>query len=87
MFNLPPASHPASEGLDSSILAEWQRFQTFTEALRKAQAKLVAEPMAKSITLLCLRADDEIWLIRVGRRGGWKKMWNFGRPYVVGAAS
>ena len=33
---------------------------------------------AKSVLSLCLRMDDERWLIQVGPRGGWKKVWNFG---------
>lgn len=33
---------------------------------------------AKSVNIVCLRANDERWLISIGPRGGWKFLWNFG---------
>lgn len=33
----------------------------------------------RRINVIILRADtSERWLISIGRRGGWKKVWNFG---------
>lgn len=33
----------------------------------------------RRVNFIVIRADsDERWLISFGRRGGWKKLWNFG---------
>lgn len=31
-----------------------------------------------SVNIVCLRANDERWLISIGPRGGWKFLWSFG---------
>lgn len=33
---------------------------------------------AECVYIVCIRANDERWLISVGPRGGWKRIWNFG---------
>jgi hypothetical protein len=49
------------------------------EARRNAIAFLGANPVASRVNVIVLRADsDERWLISIGRRGGWRKLWNFG---------
>ena len=49
----------------------------FREAVCKARKNFPAG--AKAVMMVCLRGDDERWLISVGPRGGWRKIWNFGR--------
>jgi hypothetical protein len=57
-----------------------QALPTYREAIRRSVAFLAAETVAKSVDTLCLRADGEVWLIRVGRRGGVKRLKNLGNP-------
>lgn len=50
----------------------------FRAAICAARRTLAGAPDARAINVVCIRADDERWLISVGRRGGWRKVWNFG---------
>lgn len=82
-FALPPMTHPAREAMgDLATVAEilnpanLGRLREFSRALSETRAHFPKG--AKSVNVICLRADDERWLIAVGPRGGWKKLWNFG---------
>jgi hypothetical protein len=82
-FRLPLTNSPAHEAMgDLAHVAEVlnptniTKLPCFGEALRKLRRDFPVG--AKSVNLICLRADDERWLISVGPRGGWKKIWNFG---------
>jgi hypothetical protein len=82
-FRLPLTNSPAREAMgDIAHVAEvlnpanLHRLVDFSTALRNARRNFPAS--AKSVNLICLRSDDERWLISVGPRGGWKKIWNFG---------
>jgi hypothetical protein len=84
-FRLPTADHPAREYLgDMSYLAEVLHpgnvhlLPDFASALRTARKHAAVLPAGSRVNTVCLRADDERWLISVGPRGGWKKLWNFG---------
>jgi hypothetical protein len=84
-FRLPPSNHPAREAMgdmehvvDVLNPANLDRLQDFGAALRNARKAIAAEKAVKAINVICLRADDERWLIRVGKRGGWRRLWNFG---------
>lgn len=48
----------------------------FGAALRSVRANFPKG--AKAVLSLCLRSDDERWLIQIGPRGAWRKVWNFG---------
>jgi hypothetical protein len=49
------------------------------QARRKALEAMAADSAIKRINFIVIRADsDERWLISIGRRGGWRKLWNFG---------
>jgi hypothetical protein len=51
------------------------------QACRSAREMFEADKTGamKRVNVIVIRADsDERWLISVGRRGGWKKLWNFG---------
>jgi hypothetical protein len=52
------------------------------ETLRAAKRTFPKVPCARRLNYIVLRADDRLQLISVGRRGGWKVMWNFG-PYQM----
>lgn len=84
-FRLPLTSSPVREQmgdlvhvveiLDPSNVA---KLPCFRDALRLARRTLAETTGAKRVNVICLRADDERWLISVGPRGGWKMLWNFG---------
>lgn len=85
-FRIPTADHPAREFLGdmahvADVLnpANLSRMATFSDALRSARKSFEAEPAQRAVYVICLRCEnDERWLIRVGKRGGWRKIWNFG---------
>jgi hypothetical protein len=84
-FLLPTLGTPAREACgDISALAEIlnpanaARLPDFHDAVRSARRNIATMPEARALFVICLRGDDERWLIRVGRRGGWKRVWNFG---------
>jgi hypothetical protein len=86
MFRLPTANHPARELLgDMHHVAEVLNpknaaaLLTILEARRLALITLAETPAASRVNYIILRADsDERWLVSFGRRGGWRKEWNFG---------
>lgn len=85
-LRLPPSGHPTRELFEVKQLAEaeQQRFRnlpTFRDAVRAGRDFLKRDKAARSVHSLCLRADGELWLIRVGNRGGFDKVWNFGNPF------
>lgn len=82
-FRLPLQGNPAREACgEMAALVEIlnptnvARLPFFDDALRNARKNFPVG--AKSVAIVCLRADDERWLISVGPRGGWKRLWNFG---------
>lgn len=54
------------------------KLPTLRQAIAQGRVFLANESAAKAVHYVVLRADDERHLIRVGRRGGWRKVWNFG---------
>lgn len=84
-FILPPVGHIAREMAPVEYLVEaldrknLHRLPDFAAARRSVREHFPKG--AKSVCILCLRGDDERWLIEVGPRGGWKKVWNYGRGY------
>lgn len=86
MFHLPTANHPARELLgDMQHVAEVLNpknaaaLLTILQARRLALATLAETPAARRVNYIIIRADsDERWLVSFGRRGGWRKEWNFG---------
>jgi hypothetical protein len=87
-FRLPPVAHPAREAMgDLATLAHTLDPANAASLLSTLQARRSAERTFEADTtgamrrvcFVVLRADsDERWLISFGRRGGWKKLWNFG---------
>lgn len=86
MFNIPIEGSAAREAMgDIAHVAEVLnpknvgKLKCFREAIADARRAVLANPGVKSVNVICIRGDDERWLISVGPRGGWKKIWNFGR--------
>lgn len=85
MFHLPATGTAAREACgDLSTLVEQLhpanvgRLMPTRAALRHCAEQLAGAPAGTRINIVVLRADDERWLISVGRGGGWRKVWNFG---------
>lgn len=82
-FRIPPHNHPAREAMgDLHHVAEILRPSNI--ALLKPMPEAIAWTKrnwpkgVKAINVIIIRGDDERWLIRIGPRGGWRKLWNFG---------
>lgn len=54
------------------------KLRTFREAVTSARQYMAAEPAAKFVNTICLCADGTLQLVRVGQKGGIKRLWNFG---------
>lgn len=84
-FDLPPVNHPSRGYMDFDHIREVldakniDKLASFRSAIIQARNTLKNCQAAKGITIVCIRHDDERWLIKVGRRGGWKCLWNFGK--------
>jgi hypothetical protein len=87
-YRIPAIDHPAREAMGDiahvvEVLApaNVDKLQPFSEVLRAFRNNFPAG--AKAVVGICLREDnDERWLISIGPRGGWKKLWNFGNGRV-----
>ena len=83
MLKMPPANHYAAELIDKKHLADlvqnYALLLTFRGAIRSAKNTMLQNKAIKSVYCYALRANDELWLLRVGPRGGWRKVWNFGK--------
>lgn len=85
-FPLPPLGSAARELMgEVSTIAEIlapenvSKLMPIWQARKSALRSFEAMPAAKRIAMVILRSDsDERWLVSFGRRGGWKKVWNFG---------
>jgi hypothetical protein len=82
---LPPRGTELRDQIDVAHLAEIAqpanrvKLPTFREALIGARGTLRAEKAARSVFSYALRADGDLWLLKVNRNGSWKCAWNFGR--------
>lgn len=82
-LSLPLSSSPVRELFEVSHLAAlaergFREAPTFRAALTSGRAFLAAERSAKAVHTVTLRADGELWLIKVTPRA-WRRVWNFGR--------
>ena len=90
-FALPLAGSAAREAMGdlahvAAILhpANIGKLPATFEAVAQAKRTLAACPAARRVNAIVLRGDsDERWLISIGPRGGWKKLWNFGNGRVA----
>lgn len=83
-LRLPLTGTATRDLIDTRHLAEIaspanrMKLPTFREALAAAKRTMSADKAIRAVHTYCLRANGELWLVRVGPRGGWKKQWNFG---------
>lgn len=77
---LPPADHAAREHFDVSDLVNWKALPAFRNALASVRRYVMETTSVRFAHALTLRADGEVWLVRIGKKGGWRKVWNFGNP-------
>jgi hypothetical protein len=84
MLRLPPNTHRVRETLDMNHLVEVARpknrhlLLTRVEAVAAATRAMREDSAIKSIDSFYLSATDNLILARIGRRGGVKKLWDFG---------
>jgi len=87
MLSLPTSDSPLRELFDVAELAAMaapgnrQNMPTFRDVRLKAPSFFASEPAARSFHAIVVRADGQLWLVRFGRKGGWKRLWNFGQLY------
>lgn len=87
MLHLPSSTSPLRSLFDVAELAvnaapgNRQNMPTFRDARLKAPAFFADEPAAQSLHAVVARADGQLWLVRFGRKGGWRRLWNFGQLY------
>ena len=85
-FKIPSEGHKARELMgDFCHLVELlnpanaTKLEPVWKARSKAFAMFAENKAAKRVAMVIVRADtDEKWLVTFGRKGGWRKEWNFG---------
>lgn len=83
-IKLPPANSPLRALFDTAHLASIchpknrDRLPTFPQARRSAQAFIAADPAAKSVTSVCLKACGDLELVTFTRTSH-KTAFKFGR--------
>lgn len=85
MFHLPTTNHPARQLIDVAHIAQIlnpanaDKLLPIWKARNVALATLETSPAASRVSIVIVCADtDEKWLVSFGRKGGWRKEWNFG---------
>ena len=84
MLALPSSSSPLRGLFDVAHLAEIAspanraKLPTFRDAVASARQHMANDRAAKAINVICICADDTLQLVRVGPKGGIKRLWNFG---------
>jgi hypothetical protein len=84
-LRLPLTGSKQRELFDVAHLAEFcspenrSKIVTYREAIAAGIRSVSSNKAIKAVHLFCMRADGEIWLIRVGCRHGVSKVWNFGK--------
>jgi hypothetical protein len=79
---LPSSNSSLRELFDIETLINWKELPTFNPTLNSARkhAREQRRNGVKEVFCIAMRANSHIWLFRVGPRGGWKKLWDFGSP-------
>lgn len=98
-FALPPVDSELREAFQMEDLIAIHRGQYVPPVLAEAKA-LAREAFErfkgaaikpKALIYFVLRGDDNIELISIGPRGGWKRLWRFGQfkfqPKAIQAAN
>lgn len=87
-LSFPPLSSPAWETLDRPHVEEVARryveLPTLGEARRRSVRQIAESDGAiRSVETLVLRANGTLSLLRIGPRGGFSEVWNFGSPLAA----
>ena len=78
-----PTNPALRELFDTQLLVNWQSLPAFRNAIT-ALRRTVEQPGVVAADSVCMRASGEIVLVRCGKRGGIKQLWNFGDPTKTG---
>lgn len=83
MFNLPTSNDPRRELFDLDVIAKIGASRgagapTLREAIA-AGRRSVADKTTRAAHVVALLAGGDLVLIRVGKRGAWRKVWTFGQ--------
>lgn len=81
MLNLPTADSPLREVFDVEELAKLRRVEIpmYRDALADAQRTIQGDKAIRAVHFIATSVvDGNVYLVRVGKRGGIKKLWNFG---------
>lgn len=80
---LPPEDHPAREMFDVADLVAIGTGQApvieFRNVRFASRRLFEANPAARRAFYIAARANDDLVLVSVGRRGGIKQHWKFGQ--------
>ena len=79
-LSLPVSNSPLRQMFEVNDLVHWHNLPTFREALFAARNFLAVDSAARSVNSLAVMADGTIRLLQVGKRGGVRRLWNFGSP-------
>lgn len=83
MFRLPPADSPVRTVLDMGHVGEClapensHRIPSLPEAVSMAKRSMAENKGIHSVNSIVRKANDDIWLVQIGPRGGVKRLWNF----------
>lgn len=84
---LPPAGHPARELFDVADLVAIGTGARAVPVLRQAsydaRRYLKAQDGVKAVVTFAVQADDTFGLFQIGRRGGVKRLWVFGKTNMA----
>ena len=82
-FQLPTSDSPLRELFSVAHLVEVAspenryRLPTLRDAINSARK--VVDAGAHSANCICVTADGNLRLVRIGSKGGIKRLWNFGK--------
>ena len=85
MLHMPLSDSPLRDLFDTADLVRLAHpdnrsdLPTFRQAVTAARRHLDLDPAARAAHGIGLCADGTLRLIRVGRRGGIARLWNFGK--------
>lgn len=78
-----PTNPVLRETFEIQSLVNWQSLPAFRNAVIGLR-RTVEQQGVKSAQSVCIRANGDIVLVRCGKRGGIKQLWNFGNPVATG---
>ena len=79
-LSLPAANSPLREMFEVSQLVNFKSLPLLGDALCSCR-KVVEQQGVRSAQAVAFRSNGDLILFKVGKRGGFKMLWNFGRPF------